>query len=502
MKKVILRILAVIPAVFLQLIWLALLVSWLKPYAVFLNLVLTFFAFVYVLYIMSGRNESTYKTLWLLVILGLPVTGTILYLCIGNKKAARPLKKKIMQSRQEMADQHFYKSAEDGLRNENGRAAQTFLYVEQKTGFPMLPCETAEYYPLGEDMWKQMLKDMETSSHFIFAEYFIIEDGEMWDDMAEIMERKAAMGVDVRVMYDDLGSISTYSKRNVRQLEKRGIKCIPFNPLKFVRGTINYRDHRKMLIIDGKVAFSGGINLADEYINRISKYGHWKDIGFRISGAPVQNFTQMFTEFWNAFSDSIIPPQEISLLPAIQDTKNGYLLSYYDSPIYENVISNSVYIELLSQAVRYAWFYTPYLMLGDALLDAFIRTAERGVDVRIIMPGIPDKKLVYRMSQSYYADLLRAGVKIYEYSPGFVHAKSCIVDDVIGSVGTVNLDYRSLFLHFENNTLFYNVSMLEDLKADFLETQAKCKERTLENIGMNFRKWMLDGVLRIFAPLC
>lgn len=174
MKKVILRILAVIPAVFLQLIWLALLVSWLKPYAVFLNFVLTFFAFVYVLYIMSGRNESTYKTLWLLVILGLPVTGTILYLCIGNKKAARPLKKKLMESRQEMADQHFYKSAEDGLRNENGRAAQTFLYVEQKTGFPMLPCETAEYYPLGEDMWKQMLKDMETASHFIFAEYFII----------------------------------------------------------------------------------------------------------------------------------------------------------------------------------------------------------------------------------------------------------------------------------------------------------------------------------------
>lgn len=505
MNKVIRRVITVIPAVLAQLLWLFVLLRWLAPYAAIINLLLSLFAFLYVLYIITNRNESTYKTLWLLVILGLPVFGTILYLCFGNKRTAKPLQKKLARGQALLpaADENTFDAVQT-LSEKNPRLAQTFHYIEKKTGFSTYPCQEASYYPLGERLFAQMLIDLEKAEHFIFAEYFIVENGVMWDSMVEIMVRKAAQGVDVRVMYDDMGSISTYSTDNLKQLRDKGIQCVRFNPLVFIKGTLNYRDHRKMLIIDGKVAFSGGVNLADEYINAVEKFGHWKDIGFRLTGLPVQNYTRMFAEFWNAFSSEAIPTDELAALDLSSDgrTFNGYVLSYYDSPLHPDAVSNNLYVELLSQAARYAWFYTPYLMLGDSLLDAFIRAAQRGVDVRIIMPGVPDKALVYRMSRSYYQPLLEAGVKIYEYTPGFVHAKGCVIDGEVGTIGTVNLDYRSLFLHFENNALFYQVPVLKDLKADFAATQERCRERTLNNIGISFWKWILDGVLRIFAPLC
>ena len=258
-----------------------------------------------------------------------------------------------------------------------------------------------------------------------------------------------------------------------------------------------------MLIIDGRVAFSGGVNLADEYINQVEKFGHWKDIGFMLTGEAVGSYTRMFAEFWNAFAGERVPDAYLTA-PALAPAgpADGYVLSYYDSPLRPDAASNELYIDLLSQAQDTAWFYTPYLMPGHALLDAFIRAARRGVDVRIIVPGVPDKKLVYRMTRSYYPVLLEAGVRIFEYTPGFVHAKASLIDGVVGTVGTVNLDYRSLFLHFENNSLFYRASLLDDLGADFLATQEKCVERTVENIGRSFRKWLVDGILRIFTPLC
>lgn len=505
-NNVIRRIVAVIPAVIIQTLWLFVLLNWLAPYATLINLLLSFFAFLYVLYIITNRNEGTYKTLWLLVILGLPVFGTILYFCFGNKKAAKPLQMRLKHGQSLLPAPQQEKDSESNmeLRQKNPRLAQIFDYVEKKTGFPVYPCQETSYFPLGERMLEQMLEDLKQAKRYIFAEYFIIENGTMWDSMVEIMAEKAAQGVDVRVMYDDLGSISTYSKHNLKQLREKGIQCVRFNPMIFIRGTLNYRDHRKMLIIDGRVAFSGGVNLADEYVNVIEKYGHWKDIGFRLTGAPVQNYTRMFAEFWNAFSKNPIPAAEFGGDGPGTDAQpfGGYVLSYYDSPLYTDAVSNNLYEELLSQATRYAWFYTPYLMLGDSLLNAFVRAAQRGVDVRIIMPGVPDKALVYRMSRSYYQPLLEAGVKVFEYTPGFVHAKGCLIDDEIGTIGTVNLDYRSLYLHFENNALFYQAPLLKDFKADLVIVQEQCRERNLDNIGTSFWKWILDGVLRIFAPLC
>lgn len=505
MSKVMRRILIVIPAVLFEVVWIGIFIQWLSPYAAFVSTILSIFAFVFVLYLITSRNESTYKTLWLMVILGMPIIGATLYLFFGNKRTAKPLKKKLRAvSLPALSDGEYAMSC---LEKEDKRMAQTFRYVNDITGYPVCINESAEYYPLGEDMHKAMLEELEKAEKFIFAEYFIVENGIMWDSMVEIMARKAKDGVDIRVMYDDVGSISTYSMENVTKLRKKGIRCVPFNPVFFVRGTQNYRDHRKMLIIDGKVAFSGGVNLADEYINSYQKYGHWKDIGFKLTGDAVLSYTRMFSEFWNAFSgDPIDGLQRFAgnseKSESEKRTGQGYVLSYYDSPLRDDAVSNELYIELLSQAKEYAWFFTPYLMLGDALLDAFVRAAKRGVDVRIIMPGIPDKKIVYRMSRSYYEVLLEAGVRIYEYTQGFVHAKSCLIDGVVGTVGTVNLDYRSLFLHFENNSLFYRCPILDDMKNDFLQTQSVCFERTLANMDLSVIKWFIDGILRIFAPLC
>ncbi len=305
--------------------------------------------------------------------------------------------------------------------------------------------------------------------------------------------------------HDDIGSIGTFSHRNRASLLKKGIKCEKFNPLIVLSGALNNRDHRKIMVVDGIVAFSGGINLADEYINEEHPFGHWKDIGFRITGDAIRSYAYMFAEFWNASSlDKItgkLVGDDYVETRVTGDTFDGYVLPYYDSPARAEAASNNLFIDLLGQARDYMWFYTPYLLLGDGLRDAFVRAAQRGVDVRIVMPGIPDKKVVYRMSRSYYRELLEAGVKIYEYSPGFVHAKACLADDRVGSIGTVNLDYRSLYLHYECNALFYNASILDDLKKDFEDSMAAGRERTLqdERSGLLFR--IINDILRIFAPL-
>ena len=504
MNKIIRRVVTVLPAVLLQLVWLYVLFKWLAPWTAVIDLALSVLACLFVLYLITKREESTYKILWLLVILTFPLAGALLYLLFGNKRTTKPLQKKLADAQPLPPDVCDTDRLYEEIALENRRFSQTLRLVQERTGSMLHVNRRADYYPLGDDMFPVMLAELRKAEKFIFVEYFIIENGYLWDSMVEILADKAASGIDVRVLYDDLGSISTYTKEAARELRRKGIRCEAFNPLVIIKGTLNCRDHRKMLIIDGNTAFSGGVNLADEYINHVEKYGHWKDIGFRLTGEAVLNFTRMFAQFWNAFTGERIPDEYLQAPAATEEKErtDGYVLSYYDSPLRQDAVSNELYIELLSQAQDYAWFYTPYLMPGDALMEAFVRAARRSVDVRIIMPGVPDKKLVYRMSHSFYPELLEAGVKIYEYEPGFVHAKGCIVDDIVGTVGTVNLDYRSLFLHFENNSVFYRASLLRALKADYERTLEKCRERTTDNIGSGFRKWVMDGVLRIFAPLC
>lgn len=502
MSKMLRRVLTVIPAAAVQALWILLLVKWLSPYAAYITLALSVAAVLLVLFIIIKRDETAYKILWLLVILTVPVAGALLYLLFGNRRTARPLRKRLRRV-QEAGQPAPLPCGGTPFEGEK-RMEQTVRWLEHKTGYPLMRAKDVRYYPLGDAMYPDMLTDLRAAKKTIYLEYFIIEPGEMWQSIVDILAQKVREGLDVRVMYDDLGSISTFNFSNALALEKLGIRCATFNPLLALKGTANYRDHRKMLIVDDAVAYSGGVNLADRYINREHPYGHWKDTGFRLTGAPVRSFTHMFLTFWNAFSlqkeePMPMPPAAAAAEPAAQD---GWVLSYYDSPLNSEATSNRLYIDLLSQATDYAWFFTPYLMLGDDLLDAMLAAAQRGVDVRIIMPGIPDKKLIFRMSRSFYQVLLTGGVKIYEYTPGFVHAKSLVCDDRAATVGTVNLDYRSLFLHFENNSLFYRGSIVARVKEDFLATQSQCRAVEACDMKRYSRRWIIDGVLRIFAPLC
>ena len=504
MGKIMRRVLIVVPAVALQVLWHVLLVKWLAPYAPLIVSLLSVAAVFMVLFIVIKRDESTYKLLWLLIILTMPLVGTLLYLFFGNKRTAKPLKKRL-QSVESSGDPHALPVGETPFAGEK-RMEQTIRWLERKTGYPLCKAQPVRYYPLGDNMFPDMLRDMKSAKRSIYIEYFIIEPGQMWDAMMEVLEDKLRQGVDVRVMYDDLGSISSFNFSNARELTQKGIPCVPFNPLLALKGTANYRDHRKMLIVDNEIAYSGGINLSDRYINLEHPYGHWKDTGFRLTGEGVHSFTHMFLTFWNAFA--LKKGEGGTPMPTLQDSAeapretDGYVLSYYDSPLEHDATSNQLFIDLLSQSTDYAWFFTPYLMLGDDLMAAMLAAARRGVDVRIIMPGIPDKKLIFRMSRSFYQVLLNGGVKIYEYTPGFVHAKSFVSDDKVATIGTVNLDYRSLFLHFENNSLFYRSSIVEKIKEDFLATQALCSEVQPYDKRRYSRRWAVDGLLRIFAPLC
>ncbi|MBP3520474.1 MAG: PLDc N-terminal domain-containing protein, partial [Oscillospiraceae bacterium] len=395
------RILTVIPAVLVQLFWLVLLSKWLAPYAAVLNFVLSILSFFFVLYIITKRDEGTYKILWLLVILIAPIPGALLYAVFGNKRTAGPLRRRLERSEKALPSIEGGGEALEVLAHTEPRLEQTFRWMEKTTGYPLRFNTGATYYPIGEELYAAMLRELEKAETFIFAEYFIIARGEMWDAMVEVMARKVKEGVDVRVMYDDLGSISTFSKRNARELREKGIQCIAVNRMRAIRGVLNYRDHRKMLLIDGRVVFSGGVNISDEYINLVEKFGHWKDVGFKLTGPGVDSYTRMYALFWNAFARKPIPA-ELLRTPAQPGGGEGYVLSYYDSPLTDQAVSNELYIELLSQAKDYIWFFTPYLMPGDDLTDAFVRAARRGVDVRIIMPGIPDKKAIFRMSHSFY----------------------------------------------------------------------------------------------------
>lgn len=517
MKKILGRVLIVLPAVLLQAGWYVFLFAalnrWVGGYlGDIITVVFTLLAVVYVLHLVSKREESSYKLLWVITILALPIFGAMLYLTLGDRKTGKKLEKKLEKSSGTLISGSFTSDEERGrdqneiilgrIMEEDMRLGQTLKHLSYSTGFPIVSNGTSKYYPLGEDMFKDMQEDLKRAEKYIYVEYFIIQSGKFWDTLTDILEAKASEGVDVRVMYDDLGSIGTYSVKDTRHLESKGIKCIAFNPFLFIKSQLNNRDHRKIMVIDGKTAYSGGVNLADEYINEIEKFGHWKDIGFRLTGPAVRSYTYMFAEFWDAFSRDKIPEellQESDYEKA--DGSNGYVLPYYDSPMRPEPASNMLFTEILSMATDYVWFYTPYLMLGDALFDAFIRAAQRGVDVRIIMPGIPDKKMVYRLSRSYYEDLLKAGVKIYEYTPGFVHAKAFIMDDKVCGIGTVNLDYRSLFLHFECSSIFYKADIIGELKKDYLASQAVSRERFKDDIRRGVFYRLYSSLLRVIAPL-
>ena len=493
-------------SVLLQVIWIINLFLWLNRYSAAISLFSTLIAVSVVFAIYGTHGNMAFKVPWMLLIAAFPIFGLCVFLLFGRSNLTRSMKK-----RYELIDEELFPflNGDDEvikeLQEKDLSIANQSDYIWKYGHYPVYHNTDVAFYADASQGLEAQLAELKKAEHFIFMEYHAIEQAESFERILNVLKDRAAHGVEVRIFYDDVGSIGFINHDFRKRMEENDIACRVFNPIIPVLSVfMNNWDHRKITVIDGKVGFTGGYNLANEYFNITHPYGHWKDTGFRVTGEPAQSFTHMFLTFWNAFSlQNNLPQPELKelRLPA-PETENGYILSYYDSPLNREASSNQLYIDLLSQSTDYAWFFTPYLMPGDELMDAMACAAHRGVDVRIIMPGIPDKKLIFRMSRSFYQALLTEGVKIYEYTPGFVHAKSFVSDDVVGTIGTVNLDYRSLFLHFENNSLFYRSNIIAELKDDFLSTQAKCRQVQPYDIKHYAVRWIVDGILRIFAPLC
>ncbi|MCL2380311.1 MAG: cardiolipin synthase [Treponema sp.] len=457
------------------------------------------------LFIIGSDKASSYKISWVIIILLFPIGGGTLYLVAGNKRPT----KKIAAHMDKHALVARLLDADGNLpfvdKVQCGRMYSLFQYIRNCSSYHAYQNTHVKYYPMGQLMFEDMLAGLAKAEKFIFVEYFIIKKSHMWDKMLEVLEHKASQGVDVRLIADDMGSHRLFSRSYEAGLRAKGIKVLRFNPLvPYLQLFMNYRDHRKIMVIDGLVAFNGGINIADEYINKKKPFGIWKDTGVRLEGDAVWSFTLMFIEMWDTFckaNEHI--DNHLSYKCATPDTikPDGLVLPYSDSPLDNEELAENVYVDILYHAEKYVYIFTPYLIISEKMSKALQMTAKRGVDVRLITPGISDQKIPHRLARSYYRRLLKAGVRVYEYTPGFLHAKSFISDDEVAIVGTINLDYRSLYLHFECATLLFRSSAIPDIKTDFILTLEESREIKLDSKKRRIFGELIDAILHLFAPL-
>ena len=509
---------------------------------------------ILVLRIYGSHKTASIRMTWMLVILLLPIFGTALYLLIGfNGHSLR------MRKRYEDIDRLLLpmlpanRDVAERAVARDGRLGGIVEYIRRQAGYPVYENTVVEYFDDGEKGFEAQKRDLAKAEKFIFMEYHAIEDAECWHELRDVLAERVKAGVEVRVFYDDMGSLGFINTDFVKRTEEYGIHCRVFNP--FAPGLnlfLNNRDHRKITVIDGKVGFTGGYNLANEYFHRTEPFGFWKDTGIRLEGDAVQSLTVTFLEMWNAVSDldrddkdfrqylkatsaeiilekrnkklyeeqaeriakdkeayiermiDTVQPDEkyITDTEVVTGGDFGFVQPYADTPMDEVHVGEDVYISMAECAQKYAWFITPYLIITDEMCHAFSLAARRGVDVRIITPGIPDKKVVYSLTRSYYNGLARNGVRIFEFTPGFCHAKMSITDDLMATCGTINLDYRSLYHHFENGCLYADCNAVMETKRDFEETFAQCREVTEKyTTGRGALMRFSQMILRLAAPL-
>ena len=454
--------------------------------------------------IINSKSNPAYKIAWLIPILLFPVFGGLVYLLFGSDRTGRYLRKKLQGIGTEMDNVIGEAHRRSGAEQLPLDAANQSRYISHCAYCPPYQNTTTEYLPLGEVKFERMVEELKKAKHYIFLEYFIIQEGKMWNTILDILRQKAAEGVDVRVIYDDMGCIMILPTGYDKTLEQMGIKCRIFNPfVPILSSRFNTRDHRKICVIDGNVGFTGGINLADEYINAYEKHGHWKDTSILLKGEAVFNLTVMFLSMWDYLDGTTGKTDYSRYYPTVWDENaKGYVQPFADNPLDDEAVGETVYLNLINKAKRYVYITTPYLILSSEMLTALTSAAKCGVDVRIITPHIPDKWYVHAVSRSHYQPLIEAGVKIYEYTPGFIHAKTFVVDDDYAVVGTINLDYRSLYLHFECAVWMYQTPSVAQVRDDFFKTQQISQEITLEECrSLSFPRRLGRSVLRVFAPL-
>ncbi|MCP9057370.1 cardiolipin synthase [Streptococcus infantis] len=456
-----------------------------------------------VIAIVNRSMSPESKVTWLIVTF-VPVFGPLLYLMFGERR----LSKKELKQLQELNSIAFHEN--------NGRQLHLQLQETDKSAYGIINAllhmdsnaevydqTDSQFFASGEEMWQQMLKDLKRAEKFIFLEYYIVEEGLMWDSMLEILEEKAAQGVEVKMLYDDIGCMVTLPGDYTVYLRSKGIDAHKFNKV-IPRMTVAYnnRDHRKILVIDGQISYTGGINLADEYINHIERFGHWKDSGIRIDGPATQAFTRLFLMNWYINRGEISDFDQYHLENQTR-SGSGLCIPYGSGPkpIYQMKVGKIVYQKLINQAEDFVYITTPYLIIDYDLTEDIKNAAMRGVDVRIVTPHIPDKKLIQLVTRGAYPDLLSAGVRIFEYTPGFIHSKQMIVDDRFAAVGTINLDYRSLVHHYENAVLLYKTESIADIRKDFEEIFEQSQEIFSDTINPTWYQMMIKEVTQLFAPM-
>ena len=498
----VLRILFVGVSLLFQIGWLLLLILELNEYSARISLITSILSVVVVLKLYSKHVNSAMKMPWIMLILAFPVMGLCLYLLfelLGDPGVGKRLRTVRGQMQGALTQDE---AVMERLKEKSVPAANQFRYLWKTAGCPVYENTRADYYSEGSQAFEAMKRDLETAENFIFMEYFIVEDRSSFRELQEILIRKHNQGVEVRLLYDDIGSVGYVNMAFAKRLNDAGIRCIPFNPaLPVLNLFMNHRDHRKITVIDGKVGFTGGYNLADAYFDRERPYGKWKDTGLRLEGEAVKSLTATFLELWNVTTRER-EDWDRYLDITYRVLGQGFVQPYGDDPLGPERTAKNVYMNLIAQSSRTLYFISPYLIITDEMSSALRLAAKRGVDVRIITPGIPDKKTVYAVTRSYYAGLVSQGVRIFEYTPGFCHAKQCICDGKIASIGTSNLDYRSLYHHFENNVLLYDCDAVRDIAADFDALFPQCEEVTEKyrtGRGAILRIWQC--ILRLFAPL-
>lgn len=491
-----------------QISWLVLFAYRLSVASTYASAVIKVFAIIVSLRIVNKRSNPTMKLAWTFVILAVPVLGLILYIIFGRSG---------LTNKKQIRFERINREFEEHLKGDNAlrdKVKQIDLnisnqseYIHEWAGFPLYENSLTNYFSSGEEMFEKMKQDLENAKHYIFLEYFIIEPGYMWNSILEILERKIKEGVEVRLIYDDVGCVSTLPHRYYKVLQSKGIKCAAFNPFRPVLSIImNNRDHRKILVVDGYVGYTGGINLADEYINRVERFGYWKDTGIRVEGEAVWSFTAMFLEMWNSITHTDTAQDYLKYKPYVcheeEFVTDGYIQPYCDSPLDGENVGENVYLNMISRAKKYVYIFTPYLVTDNELVTTLCIAAKSGIDVRIVIPGIPDKKIVYWVGESYFPRLIEAGIKIYQFKPGFIHAKCFVCDDEIATVGTFNMDYRSLYLHFECGVWMYRSNAVMQMKDDMLKTFEQSELITEEDCKK--RSWFLRSIQELFillAPL-
>ncbi len=512
LRKLFSRVVLVSLGIAIQLAWLFFILFRLSAYYLPIAFVFNMVSLLAVLYIINRSGNPQVQLAWIVPILVFPLFGGIIFMISGGKGPKKKLRQALDESAR-LVEPYMTSNIPYDLSDptlplmaEVDRAVAGQCHYLHEQGFTAYRDTEAAYYSDCRAGWERLKADLEQAEHFIFMEYFIVNPGTMWDPILEILKRKAAAGVDVRLMYDDVGSINYVSRHYHKDIETLGIKCVKFNPYRPIYAVVmNHRDHRKITVIDGHIGYTGGINFSDEYIGAEVRFGEWRDNILRMEGEAVRSMTLLFLQMWNAARPTDTVEGVAAFMPDPDRSRAlscpGLVQPYGDSPVDSEIIAENVYLNLINQASQYVYIYTPYVVIDYEMTRALSLAAKRGVDVRLVAPAIPDKKMVYALTQSYFPELIENGVKVYRFTPGFIHSKVFLTDDRIAVVGSINLDYRSLTLHFENACLFVDHPILPAVKADFEETFPRCEYVAVKKKRFSMLYELYLGVLRLFAPL-